>query len=40
MAGNFRLNALLVEQLEQPAYRMPKMFERDRLLADVKAALG
>ena len=34
------LEGLLLAELESPAYAMPKMFDRQRLLADLKAALA
>lgn len=34
------LQDLLIEQLEQPTYQLPKNFDRELLLADVKAALA
>jgi hypothetical protein len=34
------LQGLLLEELESPPYAMPKKFDRQRLLADIRAALA
>ena len=34
------LEGLLLDELESPAYAMPKKFDRQRLLADLKAVLA
>ncbi len=35
-----RLEGLLLDELESPAYAMPKKFDRQRLLADLRSALA
>lgn len=35
-----RLEGLLLDELESPAYAMPKKFDREHLLADLRAALA